>query len=167
MNSNSNSGKKNQNMNVFRISLIVLAVFALSCKEETVPFTLAHQNVAAKLLSENQILLEEYLKENPKPNWKIFSETLETMVASGHPKLKSWAEGLRPLLPASGSDLESSYEKISKIQEILIQIKTEVPNQSQYNRFYCPMVDKYWLMTGREVKNPYAPEMRDCGELLQ
>ncbi|EKJ87456.1 DUF3347 domain-containing protein [Leptospira meyeri] len=167
MNSNSNLGKKNQNMNVFRISIIVLAIFALSCKEEVTPFTSAHQNLAAKLLAENQILLEEYLKDNPKPDWKIFSEALDAMVASGHPKLKSWGENLRPHLPAPGADLDSSYEKISKIQEILIQIKTEVPNQSQYNRFYCPMVDKSWLMTGREVKNPYAPEMRDCGELLQ
>lgn len=154
-------------MNVFRISLIVFAIFTLSCKEEVIPFETAHENLAAKLLAENQILLEEYLKEDPKPNWKTFSEVLDTLATSGHPKLKTWTESLRPLLPTTGSDLESSYEKISKIQEILIQIKTEVPNQSQYNRFYCPMVDKSWLMTGREVKNPYAPEMRDCGELLQ
>nr|WP_232227811.1 hypothetical protein [Leptospira wolbachii] len=154
-------------MNVFRILLIVLAIFALSCKEEVVPFTPAHENLAAKLLSENQILLEEYLKDNPKPNWKVFSETLDALGASGHPKFKAWAETLHPLLPTDGTDLETSYEKISKIQEILIQIKTEVPNQTKYNRFYCPMVDKFWLMTGREVKNPYAPEMRDCGELIQ
>ncbi|MCW7468918.1 DUF3347 domain-containing protein [Leptospira kanakyensis] len=167
MNFNSHLGKKNQNMNVFRISVIVLAFFALSCKEAIVPFETAHENLAAKLLSENQILLEEYLKDDPKPNWKTFSESIDALVSNGHPKLKTWAESLRPLVPAAGSDLESSYEKISKIQEILIQIKTEVPNQSQYNRFYCPMVDKSWVMTGKEVKNPYAPEMRDCGELLQ
>lgn len=154
-------------MNAFRILLIVLAFFALSCKEEVVPFETAHENLAAKLLSENQILLEEYLKDNPKPNWKVFSETLATLESSGHPKLKAWAATLRPLIPTNGSDLETSYEKISKIQEILTQVKTEVPNQSKYNRFYCPMVDKFWLMTGREVKNPYAPEMRDCGELVQ
>lgn len=154
-------------MNVFRISLIVLAIFALSCKEEVVPFETAHENLAAKLLAENQILLEEYLKDDPKPNWKTFSEAIDAFVTSGHPKLKAWSETLRPLLPVAGADLESNYEKISKIQEILIQIKTEVPNQSKYNRFYCPMVDKSWLMTGKEVKNPYAPEMRDCGELLQ
>lgn len=154
-------------MNVFRISLIVLAIFALSCKEEVVPFETAHENLAAKLLSENQILLEEYLKDNPKPNWKVFSESLDALGASGHPKLKAWADSLRPLIPKTGTDLETSYEKISKIQAILIQIKTEVPNQTKYNRFYCPMVDKFWLMTGREVKNPYAPEMRDCGELVQ
>lgn len=154
-------------MNAFRILLIVLAFFALSCKEEVVPFETAHENLAAKLLAENQILLEEYLKEDPKPNWKVFSESLDALGANGHPKLKVWAETLRPFVPANGADLETSYEKISKIQEILIQIKTEVPNQSKYNRFYCPMVDKSWLMTGREVKNPYAPEMRDCGELVQ
>lgn len=154
-------------MNAFRILLILLAFFALSCKEEVVPFETAHENLAAKLLAENQILLEEYLKEDPKPNWKVFSESIDSLGTSGHPKLKAWAETLRPLLPTNGVDLESSYEKISKIQEILIQIKTAVPNQSKYNRFYCPMVDKSWLMTGREVKNPYAPEMRDCGELIQ
>lgn len=154
-------------MNAFRISLIVLAILALSCKEEVVPFNNAHENLVAKLLSENQILLEEYLKDDPKPNWKVFSESLDALKAGGHPKLKAWAETLSPLLPPNGTDLETSYEKISKIQEILVQIKTEVPNQSKYNRFYCPMVDKSWLMTGREVKNPYAPEMRDCGELIQ
>lgn len=154
-------------MNVFRTSLIVLAILALSCKEEVVPFNAAHENLAAKLLSENQILLEEYLKDDPKPNWKIFLESIDGLKTSGHPKLKAWAEALSPLVPTNGTDLETSYEKISKIQEILVQIKTEVPNQSKYNRFYCPMVDKSWLMTGREVKNPYAPEMRDCGELIQ
>ncbi|TGK81668.1 DUF3347 domain-containing protein [Leptospira noumeaensis] len=167
MNFNSHLGKKNQNMNVFRISVIVLAFFALSCKEAVVPFEPAHENLAAKLLAENQILLEEYLKDDPKPNWKTFSEANTALAANGHPKLKAWSESLGTLIPAAGSDLETSYEKISKIQEILIQIKTEVPNQSRYNRFYCPMVDKSWVMTGKEVKNPYAPEMRDCGELLQ
>ncbi|ABZ99317.1 Hypothetical protein; putative signal peptide [Leptospira biflexa serovar Patoc strain 'Patoc 1 (Paris)'] len=167
MNSNSKSGKKNQIMKVFRISLLVLAFFALSCKEEVVPFGPQHQKLVETLLAGNQSVLEQFLKENPNPNWKEFSETIQSLVASDHPKLRSWGEQILTHIPTDPTDLESSYEKISKIQEILIQIRSEVPNQLKYNRFYCPMVDKSWLMTGREVKNPYAPEMRDCGELMQ
>ncbi|TGM44779.1 DUF3347 domain-containing protein [Leptospira levettii] len=167
MNSNSKIGKKNQIMKVFRISLLILAIFAQSCKEEVVPFSPNHEKLVETVFAKNQTILEEFLKENPKPVWKEFSESVQSLDTSGHPKLKSWADQILTNIPSNESDLESSYEKISKIQEILIQIKAEVPNQLKYNRFYCPMVDKSWLMTGKEVKNPYAPEMRDCGELMQ
>lgn len=154
-------------MKVFRISLLVFAFFALSCKEVVVPFDSNHEKMVESLFSNNQSILEVYLQENPKPDWKDFSNSVLALVTSNHPKLKSWGEAIQSQIPTKETDLDSSYEKISKIQEILIQIKAEVPNQSKYNRFYCPMVDKSWLMTGKEVKNPYAPEMRDCGELMQ
>lgn len=154
-------------MKVFRISLLVFAFFALSCKEAVVPFDPNHEKMVESLLLENQSILEVFLNENPKPDWKDFSNVVQTLITSNHPKLKSWGEAIKVQIPNSETDLDTSYEKISKIQEILIQIKAEVPNQSKYNRFYCPMVDKSWLMTGKEVKNPYAPEMRDCGELMQ
>ncbi|XDD42588.1 hypothetical protein AB3N58_15060 [Leptospira sp. WS60.C2] len=154
-------------MKVFQISLLVFAIFALSCKEEVVPFGPNHEKLVETLFSKNQSILEEFLKDNPKPDWKEFSESVKSLVSSDHPKLKTWGEQITSQIPSNVTDLESSYEKISKIQEILIQMKSEVPNQLKYNRFYCPMVDKSWLMTGKEVKNPYAPEMRDCGELMQ
>ncbi|TGL74969.1 DUF3347 domain-containing protein [Leptospira jelokensis] len=154
-------------MKVFRISLLVFAFFAISCKEVVVPFDANHEKMVDSLLIKNQAILEVFLNENPKPDWKDFSNAVQSLMTSNHPKLKSWGEAINVQIPTSETDLDTSYEKISKIQEILIQIKAEVPNQSKYNRFYCPMVDKSWLMTGKEVKNPYAPEMRDCGELMQ
>ncbi|XDD46272.1 hypothetical protein AB3N60_16435 [Leptospira sp. WS39.C2] len=153
-------------MKVFRISLLVLAIFAQSCKEEVIPFGPNHEKLVETVFVQNQSILEEFLKEDPKPNWKEFSEAVNGLITNDHPKLKTWGDQLKTNIPSQNSDLESSYEKISKIQEILIQMKSEVPNQLKYNRFYCPMVDKSWLMTGKEVKNPYAPEMRDCGELM-
>ena len=29
------------------------------------------------------------------------------------------------------------------------------------------MVSKYWIAKGELVENPYAPEMRECGELVK
>jgi len=39
--------------------------------------------------------------------------------------------------------------------------------KDKYTHFYCPMVDKTWVSTGYKIENPYAPDMRDCGEIIQ
>ncbi|MCB1160823.1 MAG: DUF3347 domain-containing protein, partial [Leptospiraceae bacterium] len=38
---------------------------------------------------------------------------------------------------------------------------------SDYNRFFCPMVMKTWVKKGKEIKNPYASDMRNCGEIVK
>jgi len=30
--------------------------------------------------------------------------------------------------------------------------------------FFCPMVKKFWIGYGKDVRNPYDPKMRECGE---
>ena len=39
--------------------------------------------------------------------------------------------------------------------------------QTEYNKFYCPMVQKYWIAKGKEIQNAYAADMRECGELVK
>jgi hypothetical protein len=29
------------------------------------------------------------------------------------------------------------------------------------------MVNKYWVSKGEKIENPYAAEMRDCGEIVE
>ncbi|MEM7184365.1 MAG: hypothetical protein AAF518_25935 [Spirochaetota bacterium] len=36
-----------------------------------------------------------------------------------------------------------------------------------FHKFHCPMVAKYWVAKGKKIQNPYAPEMRECGELIK
>jgi len=38
-------------------------------------------------------------------------------------------------------------------------------DRSDTHLFYCPMVKKFWIAYGKEVRNPYDPKMRKCGEL--
>lgn len=37
-------------------------------------------------------------------------------------------------------------------------------DRSNTHLFYCPMVKKFWIAYGKEVRNPYDPKMRKCGE---
>lgn len=145
---------------------LFLIFFGTTCKSEIPAFQAEEQTLISSLLKENQNLIEEMLKDKPNLVWKDFSDTNLKLVNSKHPKLREWGQTIADLLPSSNASLDDSMENISKIQEIISVIKVEVPGQSQYQKFYCPMVDKYWVMTGKEIRNPYAPEMRDCGELL-
>ncbi|MDF3818451.1 hypothetical protein P3G55_00990 [Leptospira sp. 96542] len=153
-------------MKVFFRILFFFLFFTISCKGEIPSFQESHQNLVSNLLAANETLMEELLKDDPKPNWDDLAKAVAPLANSDHPQLKEWGMGIQSKIPKQNLDLEQSFEPLSEIEIILNEMRKLVPNQSDYYQFYCPMVEKYWVMKGRTVKNPYAPEMRDCGDLI-
>ncbi|PJZ70217.1 hypothetical protein CH373_12645 [Leptospira perolatii] len=39
-------------------------------------------------------------------------------------------------------------------------------DKSGVSVFYCPMAKKKWIALGKEVRNPYDPKMKQCGEVV-
>ncbi len=152
-----------------KITVIFLYIFILlgfSCKKEIPEFSSKEQELVSAFLMENQKIMEEMLKDKPQVRWDQFLELNKKFVASEHSKMSEWGQKISDLIPKESANLEQSFDSISKIQEVFSEMKVLVPGQSAFNKFYCPMVDKYWVMQGRQIQNPYAPEMRDCGEII-
>lgn len=64
------------------------------------------------------------------------------------------------------ADQKKAFDSLSQFSEELDKLAVLV-NLGEYHKFFCPMVSKYWVSKGEVVHNPYAPEMRDCGELVR
>jgi hypothetical protein len=65
-------------------------------------------------------------------------------------------------------DLEKAKDAMNIVsQALLIILEKDLPNKN-YDRYYCPMVKKYWIQNvskNDKVYNPYASQsMPHCGE---
>ena len=52
------------------------------------------------------------------------------------------------------------------VSSALAHVLSKYDLGSDYNVYYCPMVRKKWIQNSTKhagVKNPYAPEMPNCG----
>ena len=63
--------------------------------------------------------------------------------------------------------MEAFFESLSSFSETFTDILKVNNIQTEYNKFYCPMVSKYWVAKGDVIQNPYASDMRECGELVK
>lgn len=63
-------------------------------------------------------------------------------------------------------DVEKFFQAYSSFSENLAESLKLAGGTGVFNRFYCPMVNKTWVSQGTKIQNPYAPEMRDCGDLV-
>ncbi|TGN13352.1 LIC13259/LIC11441 family protein [Leptospira ilyithenensis] len=39
-------------------------------------------------------------------------------------------------------------------------------DQSGVSVFYCPMLKKKWIAKGKEIRNPYLANMKNCGQIV-
>ncbi|MBE7412372.1 MAG: hypothetical protein L6Q54_12525 [Leptospiraceae bacterium] len=62
---------------------------------------------------------------------------------------------------------EDYFKEFSAFSEELAVTMKKFQIDSSYNRFFCPMVSKTWVSKGTQIKNPYASDMRDCGEIVK
>jgi hypothetical protein len=154
-------------MKVFSAILIISLSFLSSCEPKKVPFSEQDIALVSQVFAENQILHEGLLSTPPKLSLDGIKSSIESLSKSTHPLVKEWKEKLSLSLPKNPKDIEASYEDLSKLALILVEIKKEVTLPDNYQQFYCPMVEKYWVAKDKEIRNPYAPEMRDCGEKIQ
>ncbi|PJZ49623.1 LIC13259/LIC11441 family protein [Leptospira saintgironsiae] len=61
---------------------------------------------------------------------------------------------------------------LSKKRELFERLSNELESivghhdKSGVSVFYCPMLKKKWLASGKEIKNPYDSKMKNCGEII-
>lgn len=82
--------------------------------------------------------------------------------------LKSSAEKMKNFLQDKDTkDIEKFFQAYSSFSENLADSLRLAGGTGVFNRFYCPMINKTWVSHGTKIQNPYAPEMRDCGDLVR
>lgn len=124
-----------------------------------------------KILSENQKIYEQLTaKSDFIPDTKALFKTIQEAesINETNVNLKKELELLEMTLSKiNTNDNEVFFESMSRFSEKLTDILKANEIQTEYHKFYCPMVSKYWIAKGEKIQNPYAPEMRDCGELVK
>lgn len=73
----------------------------------------------------------------------------------------------RKLAPAL-SAAQTSAARLDSYAAIVALIRPVVVKRphARVHLFYCPMVRKSWVAEGTQVRNPYAADMRSCGDLV-
>ena len=124
-----------------------------------------------KILAENQkvhVLLLEKSEIIPDTKALLISIKEARLLASKNEDIQKQLDKMESMLTNINSkDKEAFFESLSSFSEILTDILKANQIRTEYNKFYCPMVAKYWIAKGELVENPYAPEMRECGELVK
>ncbi|MCE9499927.1 MAG: hypothetical protein K8R21_05435 [Leptospira sp.] len=131
--------------------------------------------------SETKKGIEAVLNENQKVSAYLLAHDKElpdlkgmiSVLASSRTSIKEkdiqnkFSEMETILSKVNGKEREEFMIAYSGFSEILAGLVKKAGFAQQYNRFYCPMVRKTWVAKGEEIQNPYAPEMRDCGDLIK
>jgi len=145
---------------------MICLFFLSSCEAPKIPFSDQDTALISEVFAETQKVHEGLLQNSPSLKIDRLRSSIEALSKSTHPRIKEWKSQLTENLPKKPDDLDTSFEELSKLSLLLVEIKKEIKLPETYQQFYCPMVEKYWVAKDKEVRNPYAPEMRDCGELI-
>jgi|JI8StandDraft_1071087.scaffolds.fasta_scaffold00184_3 hypothetical protein len=153
-------------MKLFYWFLMICVLFIASCESAKIPYSDQDVALISEVFAETQKMHEGLLRTPAKLSLEQIQASIESLNKSTHPKIKEWKGQLTASLPKNPQDLEASFEDLSKFSLLLVEIRKEVKLPETYQQFYCPMVEKYWVSKDKEVRNPYSPEMRDCGEKI-
>ncbi|MGJ4787688.1 DUF3347 domain-containing protein [Leptospira koniambonensis] len=152
------------------VILILLSslLYSLSfCKKEEKPVLETEKPLFEKVLSENDKIIQFLLTtESVSPDVSGLISSLNSLGEAKGGLESSTLEMKNVLEGAKSSDVRISFEAYSKFSEVLASTMKIHGLQSGRNRFYCPMVKKTWVFSGMKILNPYAPDMRDCGDLI-
>ncbi len=149
--------------------MVLVLSFLIGCgSKEQVPTELSIQ-AFTQVLQENDKVIESIIKDGESvPDLTALLNAVEkgkSIVIEDGLK-RALEEESRILQDASKKGKDEFYEAYSRFAEhISVSMSTGGIQLAEYNRFYCPMVSKYWLARGTDIRNPFAPEMRDCGEI--
>ncbi|XDD50432.1 hypothetical protein AB3N59_01045 [Leptospira sp. WS92.C1] len=150
----------------FLISFGILVFFSVCNKIQT-PISESEKNALQTILSENESIHSFLMKEEEKiPELTKLETAIQALIALNG-GLKIQAEKMQNSLKEKGSkDVEKFFLAYSAFSENLAESVKLAGGTGIFNKFYCPMVKKTWVSQGTKVQNPYAPEMRDCGDLV-
>ena len=66
-------------------------------------------------------------------------------------------------------DIKSLRSGFADLSDALIALvkanESKLPRHQNLYQAYCPMVKKNWLQADETIRNPYAPQMLDCGSI--
>ncbi|EKR66669.1 MULTISPECIES: DUF3347 domain-containing protein [Leptospira] len=150
------------------ILLISILIFLFSCKKAPPVITESEKDILQQILIENESIHSFLMKEEGKipDTSKLISRIKELISLNGG--LKSSAEKMENFLQNKDTkDIEKFFQAYSSFSENLADSLKLAGGAGVFNRFYCPMVNKTWVSYGTKIQNPYAPEMRDCGDLVR
>ncbi|MBK8397036.1 MAG: DUF3347 domain-containing protein [Leptospiraceae bacterium] len=148
--------------------IIAILFFIFSCKTE---LDNNLKNSILKILAENQKVHELLISQTeslPEVNLLLASIKEAKSLAEKNEGIKKDLEKMELLISNINlKDQEAFFESLSSFSETLTDILKVNNIQTEYNKFYCPMVSKYWVAKGDVIQNPYASDMRECGELVK
>jgi hypothetical protein len=159
----------NTKCSIFRLFLAILFGFLFGCGSKEQTPTKATIGVFSQVLQENDKVIESIIKDAENvPDLMALMDAVEKgkLIVVEDGLKRALEEESRILQDASKKGKDEFYEAYSRFAEhISVSMSTGGVQLEDYNRFYCPMVSKYWLARGTDIMNPFAPEMRDCGEI--
>ncbi|AOP35829.1 hypothetical protein A0128_01260 [Leptospira tipperaryensis] len=150
----------------FVISLGIL-IFLTFCAKQKTPITEPEKDALQSILIENESIHSFLMKEEGKiPDVSKLETNIQALNALNG-GLKNEAEKmLNSLQKKDTKDVEKFFQAYSSFSEILAESVKLAGGNGVFNKFYCPMVQKTWVSKGTKIQNPYAPEMRDCGDIV-
>lgn len=107
--------------------------------------------------------IQEMLTTNDTANLHMQIQQLKT-AAMKMPSSKS----LLDVIDFDHSNLKSTRQGFSILSNAVIKwLKNQPKMTSSVNIYqaYCPMVKKNWLQSNKQIRNPYAPTMLECGTI--
>ncbi len=144
--------------------ILPILIFSFFCNKLPEPVISSIDNI----LAENEIIQSELLNEKiPKLENLKLKVNLSLESSKEIPELNAKLKKLATTLNLSNVPKEELFLILSNFSEQLSEVLISSNIKTEHHKFYCPMVSKYWIAKGIDVKNPYAPEMRDCGELVK
>ncbi|EPG74099.1 PF11827 family protein [Leptospira fainei serovar Hurstbridge str. BUT 6] len=150
------------------VPVFCLIVLTATCgKKEVKPILESEKPLFEALIEQNETIVEGLLKsENQAPDIKELEKALDILIKANGGLAESAIEMKKALTDHKTSDVEGAFLAYSAFSEILATTMKARGLDYGRNRFYCPMVKKTWVASGKKIRNPYAPEMRDCGDLI-
>jgi len=148
-----------------KLLIFLIFVSFCFCGKEAKPLLPAELQNLGTLLQETQKVHESLLQSESIPDLTALLGTLAKLESSGHPDLQALFL-TKSNLESPSPNLDAFYEKWADYSEKAKSVLPLASESGTYSVFYCPMVKKTWIAQGKAVQNPYAPEMRDCGERL-
>ncbi len=151
---------------IFRFLTPLILLLALSCQKEDPPFTASEETLVLSVLAANEEIHSQLMKEEKIPDLTSIKRALQGLSNQTHPSLLALSEAKDNEFKDGQKDLEAFYTALSTFSTKLEPILKKSAAFSEYSAFYCPMVEKTWIAKGLPVRNPFAPDMRDCGDRL-
>ncbi|MCX7997432.1 MAG: hypothetical protein N3A69_00585 [Leptospiraceae bacterium] len=153
---------------ISKIIIVLLLGFSF-CKKAQTMLSKEEMESIEIIFQENQKVIDFLLNnENLLPSISTLKDSIsKAKLLVKNADVNSTLEKLEASLQEyNENEKEKSFLSLSRFSEELDKLAVLL-NLKDYHKFFCPMVSKYWVAKGESIHNPYASEMRECGELVR